>query len=120
MLHYRQTSKVLSLRLGLLQLLGCSFGIGPGAVIGNDIFGSPNDISTWTFGIPSIWAWHILFWILGVGMMWFLAYKMEMSTLPRKSVSALVDDIGDSAKSINYKYILKYSRRAGILALLFF
>ena len=75
------------------------FGIGPGAVIGNDIFGSPNDISTWTFGIPSIWAWHILFWILGVGMMWFLAYKMEMSTLPRKSVSALVDDIGDSARA---------------------
>jgi len=75
------------------------FGIGPGAVIGNDIFGSPNDISTWTFGIPSIWAWHILFWILGVGMMWFLAYKMEMSTLPRKSVSALVDDIGDSSRA---------------------
>ena len=75
------------------------FGIGPGAVIGNDIFGSPNDISTWTFGIPSIWAWQILFWLLGTGMMWFLAYKMEMSTLPRKSVSALVDDIGDSARA---------------------
>jgi len=75
------------------------FGIGPGAVIGNDIFGSPNDISTWTFGIPSIWAWHILFWILGVGMMWFLAYKMEMSTIPRKSVSALVEDIGDTART---------------------
>jgi Na+/proline symporter len=72
------------------------FGIGPGAVIGNDIFGSPNDSSTWTFGIPSIWAWHILFWILGVGMMWFLAYKMEMSTIPKRSVSALVEDIGDS------------------------
>jgi SSS family solute:Na+ symporter len=54
------------------------FGIGPGAVIGNDIFGSPNDISTWTFGIPSIWAWQILFWLLGCGMMWFLAYKMEI------------------------------------------
>ena len=73
--------------------------IGPGAVIGNDIFGSPNDISTWTFGIPSIWAWQILFWILGTGMMWFLAYKMEMSTLPKKSVSALVEDIGDSARA---------------------
>jgi len=75
------------------------FGIGPGAVIGNDIFGSPNDISTWTFGIPSIWAWHILFWVLGVGMMWFLAYKMEMSTIPKRSVSALVEDIGDSARA---------------------
>jgi solute:Na+ symporter, SSS family len=75
------------------------FGIGPGAVIGNDIFGAPNDISTWTFGIPSIWAWQILFWILGCGMMWFLAYKMEMSTMPRKSVSALVDDIGDTSRA---------------------
>jgi len=74
------------------------FGIGPGAVIGNDIFGSPNDISTWTFGIPSIWAWQILFWVLGCGMMWFLAYKMEMSTMPKRSVSALVEDIGDSAR----------------------
>ena len=74
------------------------FGIGPGAVIGNDIFGSPNDISTWTFGIPSIWAWQILFWLLGTGMMWFLAYKMEMSTMPRKTVSALVEDIGDTAR----------------------
>jgi len=72
------------------------FGIGPGAVIGNDIFGAPNaGIQGWTFGIPSIWAWQILFWLLGVGMMWFLAYKMEMSTVPDKEVEALTEDIGD-------------------------
>ena len=71
------------------------FGIGPGAVIGNTIFGVPADASTWTFGIPSIWAWQILFWLLGVGMMWFLAYFMEMSTVPRKEVEVLVEDIGD-------------------------
>ena len=52
---------------------------------------SPN---TWVFGIPSIWAWQILFWILGVYMMWMLAYKMEMSTPPR-DFDALTDDIGD-------------------------
>ena len=75
------------------------FGIGPGAVIGNDIFGKPNIISSWTFGIPSIWAWQILFWVLGCVMMWFLAYKMEMSTMPRKSVSALTEDIGDSSRA---------------------
>jgi hypothetical protein len=28
-------------------------------------------------------------------MMWFLAYKMEMSTLPDREVEALVEDIGD-------------------------
>ena len=75
------------------------FGIGPGAVIGNDIFGAPNaGVDGWTFGMPSIWAWQILFWILGVGMMWFLAYKMEMSTIPEKEIVALVEDIGDTAE----------------------
>ena len=74
------------------------FGVGPGAVIGNDIFGAPNaGVAGWTFGMPSIWAWQILFWALGVGMMWFLAYKMEMSTMPDKEVEALVEDIGDTA-----------------------
>ncbi|MDH3472960.1 MAG: sodium:solute symporter [Rhodospirillales bacterium] len=72
------------------------FGIGPGAVIGNYIFGAPDaGVEGWTFGIPSIWAWQILFWLLGVAMMWFLAFKMEMSTVPDKEVEALVEDIGD-------------------------
>ena len=75
------------------------FGIGPGAVIGNDIFGAPNDYASWTFGIPSIWAWQILFWALGVGMMWFLAYKMEMSTIPDKEIVALTDDIGNTQRA---------------------
>ncbi len=74
------------------------FGIGPGAVIGNTIFGAPNaGVEGWTFGIPSIWAWQILFWILGVGMMWFLAFKMEMSAVPDKEVEPLTDDIGEVA-----------------------
>jgi hypothetical protein len=81
----------------LITLAWMFFGIGPGAVIGNDIFGAPNDAANWTFGIPSIWAWQILFWLLGVGMMWFLAYKMEMSTMPSKEVEVLVEDIGDLA-----------------------
>jgi len=74
------------------------FGIGPGAVIGNDLFGAPDaGPDGWTFGIPSIWAWQILFWLLGVAMMWFLAYKMEMSAVPQEEVSALVEDIGDTS-----------------------
>ncbi|MDD9914236.1 MAG: sodium:solute symporter [Rhodospirillaceae bacterium] len=82
----------------IITLAWMFFGIGPGAVIGNDIFGAPNaGVDGWTFGIPSIWAWQILFWILGVFMMWFLAYKMEMSTVPDTDVEALVEDIGDEA-----------------------
>ena len=80
----------------IITLLWFFFGIGPGAVIGNWIFGSPLDPNTWVFGIPSIWAWQILFWLLGVYMMWMLAYKMEMSTPPNKSFEALTDDIGDN------------------------
>ncbi len=79
----------------IITLLWFFFGIGPGAVIGNTIFGNPNDYNTWTFGMPSIWAWQLLFWALGVFMMWFLAYKMEMSTVPDKEVQPLVEDIGD-------------------------
>lgn len=80
----------------IITLIWFFFGIGPGCVIGNWIFGDPNGgVAAWTFGIPSIWAWQILWWALGVFMMWFLAYKMEMSTVPRREIEALVDDIGD-------------------------
>ncbi|MFK5970937.1 MAG: sodium:solute symporter [Candidatus Marithrix sp.] len=79
----------------IITLVWFFFGIGPGAVIGNWIFGNPNDVSTWFLGMPSIWAWQILWWVIGVFMMWFLAYKMELSTVPNKEVIALHEDIGD-------------------------
>ena len=83
----------------IITLVWFFFGIGPGAVIGNTIFGNPNDMATWTFGMPSIWAWQILWWALGVFMMWFLAYKMELSTVPDKEVEALYEDIGDTQEA---------------------
>ena len=79
----------------IITLVWFFFGIGPGAVIGNTIFGNPNDATTWLFGMPSIWAWQILWWALGVFMMWFLAYKMEMSTVPETEIEVLHEDIGD-------------------------
>jgi len=71
------------------------FGIGPGAVLGNWIFGDPSDAATWLFGIPSIWTWQLLWWALGVGMMFFLAYIMEMSTVPETEVETLAEDISE-------------------------
>jgi Na+/proline symporter len=80
----------------IITLVWFFFGIGPGAVIGNTIFGDPNGgVDVWVFGMPSIWAWQLLWWALGVGMMWFLAYKMEMSTVPDQEIVALQEDIGD-------------------------
>jgi solute:Na+ symporter, SSS family len=79
----------------IITLLWFLIGIGPGAVIGNTIFGDPTNSSTWMFGMPSIWTWQLLWWALGCAMMWFLAYKMELSTIPNKEVEALHEDIGD-------------------------
>jgi len=72
------------------------FAVGPGVVFGNDIFGAPNaGRDGWLFGVPSIWAWQIVFWLLGVVLLWFLAYFMEMSTVPEQEVEALSDDIAE-------------------------
>lgn len=77
----------------IITLVWFFFGIGPGVVIGNWIFGNPNDPATWMFlGLPSIWTWQLLWWALGVFMMWFLAYKMGLSTVPTKEVEVLVED----------------------------
>jgi hypothetical protein len=70
------------------------FAIGPGIVIGNHIFGAPGaGYDKWDFGMPSIWVWQLLWWGLGVLLVWFLAYRMEMSTLPVKEVAPAADDL---------------------------
>lgn len=52
--------------------------VGPGLVFGNAAFGRPTE--AWLVGMPSLWAWGLLFWALGLGMIWFLSYKMEMAS----------------------------------------
>ena len=64
--------------------------IGPGLVLGNFAFGAPSEgYDAWSVGLPSIWAWTILFWILGVLLIWFLAYKMELASKADHEVVAL-------------------------------
>ena len=61
--------------------------IGPGLVIGNDIFGSPGTgYQSWILKIPSIWGYQLIWWLLGIGLIWFLANKMDLSTLPKKAI----------------------------------
>jgi len=69
------------------------FALGPGAIIGNEMFGRPINVESWSFGMPSIWVWQIIFWLLGVVLVWFLAFKMEMSTQPEKNIISQTDDI---------------------------
>ncbi len=69
------------------------FAIGPGLIVGNEFFGRPGNVESWSFGMPSIWVWKIIFWVLGVILIWFLAFKMEMSTSPTKTIVAQTDDV---------------------------
>jgi SSS family solute:Na+ symporter len=78
---------------GVIVLVWMFFAIGPGAVIGNIFFGEPNaGYEAWNFGMPSIWAWQIIWWALGVGMIWYLAYKMEMSTVLEQKIERVSGD----------------------------
>jgi len=82
----------------IVTILWFFFAIGPGAILGNDWIGNPNDSNTWWFGIPPIWSWQIVWWLMGVGMMWFLAYYMEMSTMSddkSEKVVALQEDVSE-------------------------
>ena len=66
------------LPIGALLLLWLLFAAGPGAVIGNSLFGDPNDPITWLFGIPSIWVWQLCGWAAGVVLLALLAYFLEL------------------------------------------
>ena len=70
------------------------FALGPGLMMGNELFGKPSNVESWSFGIPSIWVWIIAFWILGILLTWFLAIKMEMLTSPDKNIVSQTEDIG--------------------------
>ena len=59
------------------------FAVGPGAVLGNDLFGAPNaGLAEWIGGIPSLWLWQLVWWALGVMVLWLLAYPMRMASRP--------------------------------------
>ncbi len=64
----------------VLTLLWLLFAAGPGALIGNTLFGDPNEPVGWLLGIPSIWAWQLFGWAVGVGLLALLAYYLELGT----------------------------------------
>jgi SSS family solute:Na+ symporter len=62
--------------------------VGPGLVFGNAAFGLPGTAEAAALGMPSIWAWSALFWALGVGLVWFLSYKMRLAICPLAAIEA--------------------------------
>jgi Na+/proline symporter len=82
----------------ILVIIWALFAIGPFAILGNSnfIFGEFNKPDTWKFfGMPPIWAWQIFWWLVGLVMMYFLAYKMEFSTAPKKVIKPLQEDASE-------------------------
>ena len=67
-----------------LTVIWFLFAIGPFAVLGNE-----PDPAAWSFGIPSLWIWQIVWWIVGCVVMYLLAFKLEMSTAPDTQVEPL-------------------------------
>ena len=59
----------------------------PFAVLGNQ-----TDPAQWPLGIPSLWIWQIAWWIIGCFMMYLLAFKLEMSTVPTSEVESPPQD----------------------------
>ena len=73
-----------------LVLAWIFFAVGPGAVLGNSLFGAPGaGYQAWLFGTPSLWAWQVAWWLLGIGLVWFLAVKMELSTVTPQTLATL-------------------------------
>jgi Na+/proline symporter len=72
-----------------LTLIWLFLALGPGAILGNTIF-------TWSFGVeapfgsrPSLMAWQIVAWLSGVLIVWWLAYRSQLSvtaTVPSPSI----------------------------------
>lgn len=67
-----------SLRLsafGGVFIIWSFFAYGPGAVLGNTFFSDPIFTTVMaTLDVPSLWVWQLLFWLMGVPLVWLLAF----------------------------------------------
>ena len=91
----------------VLFLIWAFFSIGPGLIFGNLIFGSADlSYDQWVMGIPSLWAYQIIWWAAGVLLIWFMANKLDLSTLPKKPILngdeySAPDDVEDKGNYID-------------------
>jgi len=71
----------------VIALIWLFFGVGPGQVLGNNFFGAPDaGYELWILKIPSLWGYQLIWWFFGIGLIWFLASKMDLSTLPNRPI----------------------------------
>lgn len=65
-----------------LVLIWSFLALGPGAIIGNHFFSQPvfSGVEI-TLGLPSLLVWQLFFWLMGVLLVWWLAYHSRMSLI---------------------------------------
>jgi Na+/proline symporter len=62
-----------------LTLIWAFFALGPGAILGNTFFSQPIfTTGDAALGVPSLWVWQILFWLIGVPLVWWIAYPSRL------------------------------------------
>jgi hypothetical protein len=49
---------------------------------------------------PLLWVWQIVWWLIAVGMMIWLCFYMEMSTMPKNLDKVLLDHEVPKHKSV--------------------
>ena len=93
---YSLTRRSLKPSAWIILTVWIFFAFGPGLMIGNELFGKPINLESWSFGMPSIWVWQVIFWGIGILLVWFLAVKMEMSTSLEKNIVSQTEDINNT------------------------
>ena len=74
-----------------LTLIWAFFALGPGAILGNTFFSEPVFADgAAALGIPSLWVWQIFFWLIGIPLVWWLAYFTRLGITAEQGVRRVV------------------------------
>jgi hypothetical protein len=74
--------------LWAMALVWSFLATGPGAILGNRFFSDPIFAAgpAQALFVPSLWVWQLLFWLLGVVLVWWLAYRLGFGETSAQAV----------------------------------